>query len=97
MQLGSGKYGDTLRVLAGGGSAANQVEYTSRYGSALPVVHSDTDTITGTGTGTETHSGAGGSARPEAPILQSVVDTDRQARPGASPPSVDDIARSKIE
>jgi len=33
-QLGSGKYGDALRVLAGGGRAANQIEYTTRYGSA---------------------------------------------------------------
>lgn len=36
-QLGSGKHGDAMRLLAGGGSAANQIEYTNKYGSALPV------------------------------------------------------------
>ena len=37
MQLGSGKHGDMLRVLAGGRSAANQLEYTAKHGSAAAV------------------------------------------------------------
>jgi hypothetical protein len=35
--LGSGKHGDAMRLLAGGGTAASQIEYTNKYGSALPV------------------------------------------------------------
>lgn len=36
--MGSGKYGDALRVLAGGGRAANQVEYAAKHGaSATPL------------------------------------------------------------
>ena len=48
-QLGSGKYGDALRVLAGGGRAANQIEYTTRYGSAsVPSSIAGVTTSTGT-------------------------------------------------
>eukprot|EP01039_Chlorochromonas_danica_P006576 gene6576-7266_t len=36
--LGTGKHGDTVRTLAGGRSAANQIEYINRFGTALPVL-----------------------------------------------------------
>lgn len=37
-QVGGGKYGDTLRLLAGGKNAANQIEFINQYGSARPLV-----------------------------------------------------------
>jgi hypothetical protein len=43
LQLGSGKHGDAMRLLAGAGSAANQIEYTTKYGSALPVFFTEED------------------------------------------------------
>lgn len=36
--LGGGKHGDLMRVLAGAKSAANQIEYVKKYGSAKPAV-----------------------------------------------------------
>lgn len=38
LQIGTGSHGDTLRSIAGAGSAANQIEYLTRYGTALPLV-----------------------------------------------------------
>lgn len=89
LQLGSGKYGDTLRVLAGGGSAANQVEYISKYGSALPVLptesgeHPDTATI-----------GASSTSASEASPAAEVPNAGAGA--GARVPTADEIARSKF-
>ena len=37
-QMGSGLHGDLVRLLAGGRAAASQIEYTKKYGSALPVL-----------------------------------------------------------
>lgn len=36
--IGSGTYGDTLRLLAGGKNAANQIEFISKYGTASPLL-----------------------------------------------------------
>lgn len=35
--VGSGRYGDTVRQLAGGKTAAGQIEYVEQYGSASPI------------------------------------------------------------
>jgi hypothetical protein len=39
--VGSGKYGDLMRLLAGGKTVANQIEYMKTYGSAHPVITSN--------------------------------------------------------
>lgn len=88
-QLGSSKYGDTLRVLAGGGSAANQVEYTSKYGSALPVLHSVQQPDDGSATAVD-----------PAPLVQqehSTKDDNATGASGAGYPSVDDIASNQFD
>jgi hypothetical protein len=58
--VSSSKHGDVLRVLAGGGAAANQLEYVSRYGAAArPQVEDDETvpnkavTVSGSGAGPE--------------------------------------------
>jgi hypothetical protein len=43
--VSSSKHGDVLRVLAGGGAAANQLEYVSRYGAAARPQVEDDETV----------------------------------------------------
>ena len=43
VQVGSGKHEDLVRLLAGGDTAANQMEYMKQHGSALPIAEETVD------------------------------------------------------
>lgn len=72
IQLGSGKHGDAMRLLAGGGSAANQIEYTNKYGSALPVFFSERQR--------PSHTAEQGGAPPRQPHQQQQQQTPQPAK-----------------
>lgn len=105
LQLGSGKYGDALRVLAGGGRAANQMEYAAKHGaSALPLF----PTSSSSGAGADTvisgaDSSAGGVSAARTDIASNRDRADEYGGGGGSEsgaahrPSPDDIAAGQAE